>query len=71
MQWFEFLIDPAVANRKVRAGNRTWPSASAQSILKSVIRTCDQLAIETLAFLSRILCGPSRRFFPHETVINY
>ena len=27
MQWFEFLIDPAVANRKVRAGNRTWPSA--------------------------------------------
>ena len=73
MQWFWFLIDPAiqatshwaeqairpaVVNRKVWGGNRTWRGARAQSILMSVIRTCGQRAAEPLAFLSTILCRP-------------
>src|SRR4029077_835551 len=57
MHWFWFLIDPAIAatnyraeqairpavvNRKVWGGNRTWPGAAWQSILTSVLRTCEQ-----------------------------
>jgi transposase len=79
MQWFWFLIDPtiqatnhwaeqairpAVVNRKVWGGNRTWPGARAQSILMSVIRTCRQRAVEPLAFLSKILCSPQSLFIP-------
>lgn len=71
MHWFWFLIDPAiqatnhwaeqairpaVVNRKVWGGNRTWPGARAQSILMSVIRTCRQRAVEPLEFLSTIRC---------------
>ena len=66
MHWFWFLIDPtidatnhwaeqairpAVVNRKVWGGNRTWPGARAQGILMSVIRTCGQRAIDPFAFL--------------------
>jgi transposase len=71
MHWFWFLIDPAiqatnhwaeqairpaVVNRKVWGGNRTWLGARAQSILMSVIRTCRQRAVEPLTFLSTIAC---------------
>ena len=79
MQWFWFLIDPAiqatnhwaeqairpaVVNRKVWGGNRTWPGARAQSILMSVIRTCGQRAVEPMAFLSTILCSTQSLFIP-------
>ena len=74
MQRFWFLIDPAiqvtnysaeqairpaVVNRKVWGGNRTWPGASAQSILMSVIRTCGQRAIDPFAFLIDVVCSPT------------
>lgn len=70
MHWFWFLIDPAiqatnhwaeqairpaVVNRKVWGGNRTWHGARAQSILMSVIRTCDQRAVEPFGFLLQAL----------------
>jgi transposase len=73
MQWFWFLIDPtiaatnhwaeqairpAVVNRKVWGGNRTWLGAQAQGILTSVIRTCGQRAIDPFAFLINVLCRP-------------
>jgi transposase len=79
MQWFWFLLDPAiqatnhwaeqairpaVVNRKVWGGNRTWPGARAQSILMSVIRTCGQRAVEPLAFLSTALCRTQPQFIP-------
>lgn len=54
--WAEQAIRPAVVNRKVWGGNRTWPGARAQSILMSVIRTCRQRAVEPLEFLSTIRC---------------
>ena len=73
MHWFWFLIDPAiqatnhwaeqairpaVVNRKVWGGNRTWAGARAQSILMSVIRTCGQRTVEPFAFLLEVLCRP-------------
>ena len=73
LQWFWFLIDPtiaatnhwaeqairpAVVNRKVWGGNRTWLGAQAQGILMSVIRTCGQRAIDPFAFLIDVLCSP-------------
>jgi transposase len=79
MQWFWFLLDPAiqatnhwaeqairpaVVNRKVWGGNRTWQGARAQSILMSVIRTCGQRTVEPLAFLSTALCRPQPQLIP-------
>jgi transposase len=79
MHWFWFLIDPAiqatnhwaeqairpaVVNRKVWGGNRTWGGARAQSILMSVIRTCDQRAVEPFAFLLDVLCRSHPQLIP-------
>jgi transposase len=74
MHWFWFLIDPtidatnyrgeqairpAVVNRKVWGGNRTWQGARWQSILTSVIRTCEQRALHSFDFLIDALCRPT------------
>jgi hypothetical protein len=56
--WAEQAIRPAVVNRKVWGGNRTWLGAQAQGILMSVIRTCGQRAIDPFAFLINVLCRP-------------
>lgn len=71
MHWFWFLIDPtiaatnyraeqalrpAVVNRKVWGGNRTWNGAGSQSILMSVLRTCGQRAIDPFASLIDVRC---------------
>lgn len=48
----EQAIRPAVVNRKVWGGNRTWPGARAQTVLTSVAATCRQQgrsAVETIA----------------------
>jgi transposase len=73
IQWFLFLIDPGidatnyraeqalrpgVVNRKVWGGNRTWPGAKAQSVLTSVLRTCEQLGRSAIEFLVQTLCAP-------------
>lgn len=69
-EWFTFLrhenvdatnfraeqaIRPAVVNRKVWGGNRTWVGAHAQAVLSSVLVTCDQLLRSPLDFLSQVL----------------
>jgi transposase len=74
MHWFWFLIDPtidatnyrgeqairpAVVNRKVWGGNRTWFGARAQSVLTSVIRTCEQRALHSFDFLTAALRHPT------------
>jgi transposase len=76
MHWFWFLIDPqiqatnhwaeqairpAVVNRKVWGGNRTWLGAQAQGILMSVIRTCGQRACDPFKFLINVLCHPQQQ----------
>lgn len=73
MEWFWFLIDPeidptnwraeqavrpAVVNRKVWGGNRTWDGARTQSVLTSVFRTCAQLGRNGLDYLMQSLCSP-------------
>lgn len=54
----EQAIRPAVVNRKVWGGNRTLAGAHDQSVLMSVLRTCQQQTYDTLDFLSRTLRAP-------------
>jgi transposase len=69
-EWFTFLdhpeveptnwegeqaIRPAVVNRKVWGGNRTWPGAHAQEVLMSVLQTCQRLGRSALEFVSSTL----------------
>ena len=51
----EQAIRPTVVNRKVWGGNCTDNGAHHQSILTSVINTCDQLSHNPLDFLSQTL----------------
>jgi transposase len=53
----EQALRPAVVNRKVWGGNRTWRGAEAQAVLTSVLRTCWQQGRDALDFLSRTLCA--------------
>jgi transposase len=79
MDWFWFLSDPqiaatnyraeqairpAVVNRKVWGGNRTWRGAAAQSILTSVIRTGEQRDVNAFEFLLAALCRPQLQLLP-------
>jgi transposase len=69
-EWFTFLshpeveptnweaeqaIRPAVVNRKVWGGNRTWAGAGAQEVLMSVLQTCKRLGRSGLDFVSQTL----------------
>jgi transposase len=51
----EQAIRPAVVNRKVWGGNRTWPGAEAQSILTSVLRSLAQRSHAAIAWLAQTL----------------
>jgi transposase len=79
MHWFWFLIDPtidatnyrgeqairpAVVNRKVWGGNRTWQSARCQGILTSVIRTCEQRSCNAFDFLIAALRRSTPQLLP-------
>lgn len=52
----EQAIRPAVVNRKVWGGNRTWKGAMAQSVLMTLLRTAHQRGQDALTTLSRMLC---------------
>lgn len=73
IHWFWFLIDPtidatnyrgeqairpAVVNRKVWGGNRTWQGARWQSILTTVIQSCEQRVHDAFKYLVQALCQP-------------
>ena len=60
----EQAMRPAVVNRKVWGGNRTWAGAHAQEILLSVLRTCVQRGRDSVDFLSRMFRADSRRRRP-------
>lgn len=55
----EQAIRPAVVNRKVWGGNRTWAGAEAQSVLTSILQTAKLLGRDAIDFLSRLLCAPA------------
>lgn len=54
----EQAIRPAVSNRKIFGGNRTWSGAAAQESLGSFFATCTKNAIASMDTLSRIICRP-------------
>lgn len=51
----EQAIRPAVVNRKIFGGNRTWTGAHALEVLASLFATCRQNAIDALTLLSNLL----------------
>jgi transposase len=57
--WGEQAIRPAVVNRKVWGGNRTWIGARAQSVIMSVIAACILRGAEPLALLIEALTSPT------------
>jgi transposase len=73
LDWFWFLIDPtidatnhraeqalrpAVVNRKVWGGNRTWTGARTQGVLTSLLVTLAQRGYRALNWFSRARCSP-------------
>jgi transposase len=48
----EQAIRPAVVNRKVWGGNRTWRGAATQSRIMSVLRTAVQQGVDPIAYLA-------------------
>ena len=55
----EQAMRPAVVNRKVFGGNRTWSGAAAQERLGSFFASCGKNAIAALDTLARIICQPA------------
>lgn len=51
----EQALRPAVVNRKVSGGNRTWVAAQTQQILATVFRTSRQRALDPLQILGDLL----------------
>lgn len=54
----EQAIRPAVVNRKVWGGNRTWRGARTQQIVASLLRTCRQQRRDVRDVLTPLLCSP-------------
>ena len=50
----EQAIRPAVVNRKVWGGNRTWRGAATQGRMMSVLRTASQQGVDAIDFLTRL-----------------
>jgi transposase len=84
-EWFTFLshpeveptnweaeqaIRPAVVNRKVWGGNRTWAGAHAQEVLMSVLQTCRRLGRAGLDFVSQTLCAFGNPFLPRPALFD-
>jgi transposase len=66
----EQAIRPAVVNRKVWGGNRTWAGARAQEILMSVLQTCKRLGRPGLEFVSYTLRAFSNPLLPHPVLLS-
>jgi hypothetical protein len=55
----ERAVGPAVANRKVCGGNRTWNAARTQQILITLFRTAYQQGADAIALLTDLLRSPA------------
>lgn len=66
----EQAIRPAVVNRKVWGGNRTWAGAQAQSVLLSVLETCRRQTRSALDFVSRTLRSFGNRNLPTPVLLG-
>ena len=54
----EQAIRPAVVNRKVWGGNRTWRGAATQGRIMSALRTATQQGVDPIDFLIRLARAP-------------
>jgi transposase len=84
-EWFVFLdhpeveptnweaeqaIRPAVVNRKVWGGNRTWVGAHAQEVLLSVLETCRRVGLVGLDFVSQTLRAYGNPLLPRPILLT-
>lgn len=84
-EWFTFLsrpeieptnweveqaIRPAVVNRKVWGGNRTWVGAHAQEVLMSVLETCRRAGRSGLEFVSQTLRAFADPLLPRPILLT-
>jgi transposase len=84
-EWFTFLshpeveptnwegeqaIRPAVVNRKVWGGNRTWVGARAQGVLMSVLETCKRAGRSGLEFVSQTLRAFANPLLPRPVLLT-
>lgn len=84
-EWFTFLdhpqveptnweaeqaIRPAVVNRKVWGGNRTWVGARAQEVLMSVLQTCQRIGRSGLDFVSHTLRAFGNPLLPRPILFD-
>jgi transposase len=84
-EWFTFLshpeieptnweaeraIRPAVVNRKVWGGNRTWVGARAQEVLMSVLETCRRAGRSGLEFVSQTLRAFGNPLLPRPILLT-
>jgi transposase len=60
----EQAIRPAVVNRKVWGGNRTWRGAATQSRMMSVLRTATQRGVDTIDYLVGLARAPTPTDIP-------
>jgi len=60
----EQAIRPAVVNRKVWGGNRTWVGAETQGRIMSLLRTAAQRGIDPIDFLVCLARAPSPEMAP-------
>ncbi|MGH3860106.1 IS66 family transposase [Actinokineospora sp.] len=57
-------VRPAVVNRKVWGGNRTWRGAATQSRIMSVLRTAAQQGVDAIDWLTRYARAPDLALSP-------
>ena len=55
----EQAVRPAVVNRKVWGGNRTWRGAETQGRMMSALRTASQQGLDSIDFLTRLARAPT------------
>ncbi len=66
----EQAIRPAVVNRKVWGGNRTWAGARAQEVLMSVLETCKRTGRSGLEFVSQTLRAFGNALLPRPILLT-
>jgi transposase len=60
----EQAIRPAVVNRKVWGGNRTWTGAATQGRIMSVLRTAHQQGVDAIGYLAALARAPDPAAIP-------
>jgi transposase len=60
----EQAVRPAVVNRKVCGGNRTWNAAGTQQVLMTLFRTAYQQGVDAIALFTELIRSPGDTIAP-------